>query len=90
MSSFQQEVVTEECTSPFTLSKGWNVRSKGSSLAKVTKWLPLVPVGIPGKVPYKTKWNQSYQQGDSLIGIMLQYDRALNLLHVKQGSYYVA
>lgn len=33
--------------------------------------------------------NQSYQQVDSLIGIILQYDRALNLLYVKQGGYYV-
>lgn len=34
---------------------GWNVRSKEHSLAWGTKWLPILPIGILGKVPVKLR-----------------------------------
>lgn len=46
-----------------------------------------MPTGIPGKVPVKNRQAPIYQQVDSLAEIILQYDRALNLLYVKQKFY---
>lgn len=46
-----------------------------------------MPTGIPGKVPVKTRQAPIYQQVDSLAEIILQYDWAPNLLHVKQKFY---
>lgn len=49
-----------------------------------------MPIAIPGKVSAKTKQTQIYQQVDSIAEIVLQYDKALNLLYAAQWSYCVA
>lgn len=39
-----------------------------------------------GKVPGKTKYAQNYQYVDSLSGVVLLYDWALNWFYVEQGG----
>jgi hypothetical protein len=43
--------------------------------------LPIVLVDIPGKVSVKT---QIYEQEDSLAEIVIQYDKAPDILYAKQ------
>lgn len=40
-----------------------------------TKWLPIVPIGIPGKIPVQLRETQPYQQVDSSAEVVVQSDR---------------
>jgi hypothetical protein len=51
--NFSQEAVTEEKTPPLIFNRGWNIRSKGDSLPKGTKWLHIMPTGIPSPLIVK-------------------------------------